>query len=610
MADKLDAELLALAGGDESSGEESPPSPNDKSPSASQSPPPQSSNTISAISQATDMGRKGIARRVKKTRTNRRRTKRHESEDGELSSSSNSSLQSAPMDQSDSEGRDSPDAGTEAPLFPYEKIYESAEEKARIMAMPEITREQTLAERREAVDRHKQDMALRRLLASRERQEAKLATKNKRKADSDLGDSQRKSSRQRTTRGGQKAGEVGSAMEAYKRHREEKKLGDEARRRDAANRPQDRSPQGDDFSDMDADGESEPEWDGRFSRRSPTPPKDEPIAELADIQHVRVGRLNFAEVCFYPGFEETLSGCYTRICIGPGKNGANEYRLCKIVGFATDRPYALETPNGRRFATNQYVIAAHGKAQRRWAFLECSNSRFTEDEWRRYRATLANEDIKLPTRTELSRKLDAINALIKHRFTSKELDDKIKRQDEILDSINRGPERRRLQDQKHEASMRGDYDEAEKFDDALRSLVPERLAFNTSLLRVEGKEKPKADKMLDVNRRNDRFNSETIRKAQLQEMKKLKPRKAESKGDTGLLKPPAGIDDLFESDRSRAGTPLSATGTPNGGTPRAGTPLRSSRPAPRDKKGLPMIRKRLDDEEALAEFDLGIEIDV
>lgn len=158
--------------------------------------------------------------------------------------------------------------------------------------------------------------------------------------------------------------------------------------------------------------------------------------------------------------------------------------------------------------------------------------------------------------------------------------------------------------------MRGDYEEAEKCDDALRSLVPERLAFNTSLLRVEGKEKPKVDKMLELNRRNDRFNSENVRKAQLHEMKKLKPKKPESKGDMGLLKPPAAIDDLFESDRSRAGTPLSTNGTPNGGTPRAGTPLRSSRPAPRDKKGLPMIRKKLDDEQALAELDLGIEIDV
>lgn len=274
------------------------------------------------------------------------------------------------MDQSDSDGKDSPDAS--APLFPYEKVYQNAEEKAQIMAMPEIEREQMLAERREAVDRHKQDMALRRLLASREREEAK-ATKVKRKAE-DQGDSQRKSSRQRTTRGGQKAGEVGSAMEAYKKHREEKRLGDEARRRDAANRP---TPQADDYSDVDADGESEVEWDGGF-RRTPTPPKDEPIAELTDLQHVRIGRINFAEVCFYPGFEETITNCYTRVCIGPGKNGANEYRLCKIDGFTTDRPYALETPNGRKFPTDQYVIAAHGNAKRRWSFLECSNSKFTE----------------------------------------------------------------------------------------------------------------------------------------------------------------------------------------------------------------------------------------
>lgn len=135
--------------------------------------------------------------------------------------------------------------------------------------------------------------------------------------------------------------------------------------------------------------------------------------------------------------------------------------------------------------------------------------------------------------------------------------------------------------------------------------MPERLAFNTSLVRAEVKEKAQVDKLAELNRRNERINAENIRKAQLQELKKLKPKKAEAKD---LLKPPNGIDDLFESDRSRAGTPLSATGTPNG-TPRAGTPLRTSRPAPRDKKGLPMIRKRIGDEEALAEIDLGIEID-
>lgn len=134
------------------------------------------------------------------------------------------------------------------------------------------------------------------------------------------------------------------------------------------------------------------------------------------------------------------------------------------------------------------------------------------------------------------------------------------------------------------------------------------MAFNTSLVRTEVKEKSQQDKLAELNRRNERINAEKIRKAQLQELKKLKPKKSEPKAE--LLKPPNGVDDLFESDRSRAGTPLSAIGTPNGGTPRAGTPLRTNRPVPRDKKGLPMIRKRIGDEEALAEIDLGIEIDI
>lgn len=79
MAD-IDAELLALAGGDESSGEETPPSPNNKSPSASPSP-PQPSNQRN--SKPPEIGRKG-GQGGKKAKMGRRRPKQAESEDGEL----------------------------------------------------------------------------------------------------------------------------------------------------------------------------------------------------------------------------------------------------------------------------------------------------------------------------------------------------------------------------------------------------------------------------------------------------------------------------------------------------------------------------------------------
>ena len=298
------------------------------------------------------------------------------------SASSNHSLQSAAMSESNSDASDSPTETSSNP-YPYEKFYVNQKDKDEIMAMPMLQRESILADRAAAVDRHVQDQALRRLLASREREEAKAIAKSKRKADAaELGESQRKSSRQRTNRGGQKAGEVSSAIDAYKRHREEKRLGEEQRRRDAANRPKDRdrSPHHDAYSDVDADGESEVEWDGgKYGRRTPTPPEDKSVAELVDVQRARIGRDNFAQVCFYPGFEETITNCYTRICIGPGKiSGVNEYRLCRIVKFETGRPYAIAGPNGRMIATDQYVRAAHGSAERSWPFLECSNSKFTE----------------------------------------------------------------------------------------------------------------------------------------------------------------------------------------------------------------------------------------
>ena len=234
-----------------------------------------------------------------------------------------------------------------------------------------------------------------------------------------------------------------------------------------------------------------------------------------------------------------------------------------------------------------------------------------QDEWRRYRATLANDNIQLPYRSDINKKLNAINALISHRFTEIEISDKIARQNAVLDKINRAPLRRELNDRKHEASLRGDMDEVERIDDELNAIVPEKLAFNTSLQRTATKSKnDQQERLAELNRRNERLNAENIRKAQLAEQKKKFARKLPPKSDEKLLKPPGDVDDLFGSDISRAGTPLSGMNSPNASTPRSGTPLRTSRPVPRDKKGFPMLRKRMDDEEALAAVDLGIEIEI
>jgi len=525
------------------------------------------------------------------------------------------------MSQSDSEANFSP--GADKPIFPYEKLYYDSAEKNKIEALPEIEREEILAQRSEQVERHEQDLTLRRLVAARAREEAKTAAKNKRKASAaDLDDGQRKSTRQRTKVGGGRAGEASSAIEAYKLQRAEKSLRDEQRKKDGFTR-RPASPRND-YSDADADGESDNDFDDRkYRRRTPTPPKDDPIAELADIQRARVGRDNFAQVCYTPGFEEAITDCYARVCLGPSQTpGVNEYRLCLIKGFTRGKPYAMTGPNGKPFPVDMYIRAGHGKAERPWSFLECSMSKFTDDEWRRYRSTMANDDLKMPTKGLINSKLEQINRLLTHRFTDPEISAKFQRQNDLLDKIYKTQEKDALRVKIDQATADGDDERVADLEHQLANIVPLKLAYGTSLSRAESTYVNKEqERLAELNLRNQRLNAENVRKAQLAELKARKIKKN--------LAP--GIDELFEggSDISRTGTPVNGAGTPKAAASisRAGTPNplavangtpRSSTPnsilfkpvAEKKKSGLPTIRKAAMDDEILASMDLGIDIDI
>lgn len=240
------------------------------------------------------------------------------------------------MSESDSVSDSSPpEIENDGPLYPYDRLYYSSEDKIHIMGLPEIQREEILSERAQQVDRHNQDLALRRLLASRERESAKAQAKSKRKAGAaGLEDGQRKSSRQKMTLGGRRVGETSGAMAAYKKQREQKGSRDKFRRSDHLIKDQRAKAEADGLSDEDAEGESEVEWDDRV--RSPSPRKDDPPADLRDIQRARVGRSNFAQVCFYPGFDDAISGCFARLSIGLNREtGESEYRICRIKSMCT-----------------------------------------------------------------------------------------------------------------------------------------------------------------------------------------------------------------------------------------------------------------------------------
>ncbi|RYP73037.1 hypothetical protein DL769_004312 [Monosporascus sp. CRB-8-3] len=613
MAD-VDDEFLALVGGDESSDEDFNQAENDGdhgSRAASESPLPDD-----------------------KTKKSKRRghDDSDEEEEGEASSvGSPASQQSAPMDESDSDndvsqlnnsnGKMADDEGTS---YPVDGIYASEAEKEEILAMPELEREQLLAERQQEVDRQRQNTLLRALLKNRE-DDAQSVKKRKASA-AELDDTQRKTSRQRTKVGGSKVGETSAGIETLRRARAEKN--DRLRRREEdRERHKDKSIS---FarSSSDRGDDSDVEWTGTGRNRaskSRTPEvKEIPLADLRDFERIRLGRSRFREVCFYPGFEETITGCYARISIGPDREGVNQYRMALIKGFTQGKPYAMEKANGQSFVTDQYVRAAHGKAERDWPFLMCSDSPFTEAEFNRYKAVLQDEGIAFPKKPALGAKIDDINALLNRSWTDAEVNEKIERERSLRKKYAPS-ERDRLQKSIEEARRRGDDARVAQLQDQLDTLETPRLAFKTSLT-PNKKSAPSTpsqqDRLAQINAENRRKNNEAVRKAQIQEKAKLRGAQARlARGES--------VDDdsarlsKTKPNGDRPSTPANGSGasTPANGTPKLGaTPkgallphiakLQIQNQAGTDKKGLPQIHKPIVDDDVIAAMDLDIDVDI
>ena len=240
------------------------------------------------------------------------------------------------------------DSGTD-PVAPKPKISKlklngrpvSEEEEARILGLSEIQREELLADRANVADREKQNRALMQLLKERERmdtEEPESPDRKRRSAPADVDDTQkRRSTRQKTAVGGRKIGEASAPMEAYKRDRAQKGAQAELRKKRSDEATDKGCAKDHGHSEVDADGESESEWDGgqRTAAKHITPQSkatEEP-PELVNYNYARIGRTGFGEVCFYPEFFDVINGCFVRINIGNDpKTGAPSYRMAQIRG--------------------------------------------------------------------------------------------------------------------------------------------------------------------------------------------------------------------------------------------------------------------------------------
>ena len=218
------------------------------------------------------------------------------------------------MDESDSDRDDDVPERTADVPYPLDGKYIDEADKRRILGMSQLEREEILGQRAEEAQRAHFTAELNRRAAQNDR---------KRKADSEEpDDAMRKSSRPKVQP------RKNDKLEAYKREREQR--GQQRQRQDDRLHRRRRSSSADRGagSDRDADGESDVEWDERPADKV----REEQPASMRDFESVRVGRGFFSEVCFYPGFEEAMTGTFGRVGVGQDSQRRTLYKMAQIKG--------------------------------------------------------------------------------------------------------------------------------------------------------------------------------------------------------------------------------------------------------------------------------------
>ncbi|KAH8730889.1 hypothetical protein GQ44DRAFT_423682 [Phaeosphaeriaceae sp. PMI808] len=466
--------------------------------------------------------------------------------------SSPNSLGSDAMDESDSDRDDDVPERTADIPYPLEGKYIDDADKRRIMGMSQLEREEILGSRAEETQRANFQAEL----ARRAAQE----NNRKRKAGSDEpDDAMRKNSRPKVQP------RKNDKLEAYKREREQR--GQQRQRQDDRRSGRRRSSSGDGAggSDVDADGESDVDWDDRPAEK----PREEQPAGIRDFESVRVGRGFFSEVCFYPGFEDAMNGTFGRVGVGQDSQRRTLYKMAQIKGFTTGKPYVFEGKNGQRIATDQYVVAQHGSVKKDYQFQFLSNQRFTESDLDIYKQSLTETNAKIPTQTFLQRKYDDLKGLQNHYWTEADISARIAKSKKFAHLLARqnSDSQPRIATQSEAAAAR----------------VAE-LNRKTRILEAE-----RVKKALQEQQREKKIGQrkEAARQKAAEEAKK-------AQAEAALRNQNLEVDALFDGD----------------GSSRATTPKPQTDKKKTERKGLPTFRKPKMDDDIIASMDIGVDIEI
>ncbi|EPX74197.1 RNA polymerase II associated Paf1 complex [Schizosaccharomyces octosporus yFS286] len=365
---------------------------------------------------------------------------------------------------------------------PYmlEGKFKDEADRARIMAMSEIERESILFEREEEISKlmEKRELAIR--LRQQNNQYAAQTT--------------RRSTRDRPLTS-TAAGKRDKLTELKKRRQERTYKPDETTVKSKKENYN---------SDYEEESEKSEADASPYSPTSDLEEKDEAKVGLPELNSIRMGRKHVAEYMYHPTFENTITGCFTRVKIGE-RDGQGVYRLCQVKGISEGRkPYRVEG-----VLTKTYLECFHGRSKRVFEASVLSNEPFTESDFQRWFHQMNEDKLSMPTKSFVERKLDDLKQMTQYLLNEREVSDIIRRKKELSRvPSNLAAEKTRLRQRRQAAISANNTELAKELEERLNTLQ-ELSVGSTSQTNFS-----EMDQLAKVNERNRRRNQAEVRLAE------------------------------------------------------------------------------------------------
>ncbi|OBA20668.1 plus-3-domain-containing protein [Metschnikowia bicuspidata var. bicuspidata NRRL YB-4993] len=335
-------------------------------------------------------------------------------EDGEFDPEVDVEFGSRGAEDTAQNGADSSDEG--APLanpYPLEGKYRDEADRARLLAMDEVEREQALFERSQEMDRYTEKTYLQQRMRQQKTQGVEPKTRAlSRKtgvptAKTDTLSELRKQREQRT------------------RRREDDYEDDD----DAG--AEDDSEQDAGFSDASADAADGVVWGaGALQHR----PRTYVRATAADINKIRVGRSFLGKFLYYKEFAEAVAHTFGKINVGVDRRTRQPmYRAVQIEEVVLHPHKQYRMGDGK---TDMYLLVSQNNAQKKEFPLSVfSDADITPDEFARYAAELAKLNEEVPYVDDVNEKAEQLHRLMNSGLSNKDIDEMVSRRQKLLKGI-------------------------------------------------------------------------------------------------------------------------------------------------------------------------------